>query len=69
MAFLGHPLCGDTLYGDPAGSPLIGRQALHAHTLSFLRPADGERITVTAPLHPDLASLARLAGGEITDIP
>ncbi|MBQ4064714.1 MAG: RluA family pseudouridine synthase [Clostridia bacterium] len=69
MASLGHPLCGDTLYGDPAGSPLIGRQALHAHTLSFLRPSNGERITVTAPLHKDLASLAAYALGELTEIP
>ncbi len=67
LASLGHPICGDTLYGDPVGSPLIGRQALHARSLSFLRPSDGERITVTAPLHEDLASLAVLAGGEITE--
>ncbi len=64
MASLGHPLCGDTLYGDPEGSPLIGRQALHAHTLSFLRPSDGERVTVTAPLPEDMAALARTAGGD-----
>ncbi len=69
MASIGHPLCGDTLYGDPAGSPLIGRQALHAYALSFLRPSDGERITVTAPLHEDLASLALMAGGENIDKP
>lgn len=33
FAGIGHPLVGDTVYGVP--SKLIGRQALHAHKLSF----------------------------------
>jgi len=62
LASIGHPICGDTLYGDPNGSPHIERQALHAVSLTFPRPADGKPITVSAPLHPDLAALAVLAG-------
>jgi len=66
LASEGYPICGDTLYGDPAGSSHIGRQALHALSLTFPRPSDGHPITVTAPPHPDLAALAALAGGDLT---
>ncbi len=34
MAAIGHPIVGDQLYGKK--SPLITRQALHAHDLSFV---------------------------------
>ena len=59
MASLGHPLLGDTLYGNPSSSPLISRQALHAVSLTFHRPSDGETITVTAPLPPDMAAIVQ----------
>ncbi len=62
LASLGYPICGDTLYGNPAGSPFIRRQALHALSLTFIRPSDGQSITVTAPLHSDFAALAIKAG-------
>ncbi len=62
LSSLGYPICGDTLYGDPSGSPLIGRQALHAVSLTVFSPNHGERITITAPLPPDMATLAALAG-------
>lgn len=52
MASTGHPVVGDTLYGAPA-SPL-GRYFLHAHRISFTRPASSQRITVTAPLPVEL---------------
>ncbi|MCI2170266.1 RluA family pseudouridine synthase [Schleiferilactobacillus perolens] len=52
---LGHPLVGDDLYGTT--SPLIDRQALHAHVLRLRQPLTGQNITVTAPLPPDLCSL------------
>lgn len=55
FASLGHPIVGDTLYGNP--SDRIGRQALHARTLTFPRPSDGTVMTFTAPLPNDLAKL------------
>jgi len=64
LASEGYPICGDTLYGDPAGSPHIGRQALPAVSLPFPRPSDGMPLTVSAPLHTDLAALVALAGGD-----
>lgn len=54
LASVGHPVVGDKLYGAPA-SPL-GRYFLHARQIIFTSPSTGERITVSAPLPPDLES-------------
>lgn len=43
MQDLGHPVCGDTKYGN--GDDPIGRLALHAFRLNFYHPITGE------PLH------------------
>ena len=55
FASLGHPLCGDTLYGYPSAD--ITRQALHAYRLSFFHPVTGRAMRVTAPIPPDITSL------------
>jgi len=39
MAAIGHPILGDTLYGDAASAP---RLLLHAASLSLAHPASGE---------------------------
>ncbi len=56
-----HPVVGDTLYGAASQLivhktrlPVLGRQFLHAASLSFAHPRTQERITVTAPLAPEL---------------
>lgn len=54
MAYLGHPLLGDQLYG---GSGAPGRQALHAAALSFTHPMTGEALRFEAPLPADLVGL------------
>ena len=51
MAYIGHPLLGDTVYGGRRWPGLAG-QCLHARQLSFTHPRTGERITLTCPL-PD----------------
>lgn len=58
MAYTGHPLVGDSLYGreDPQ---LIGRQALHAASLSFFQPVSGQRIVCEAPLPADIKELMK----------
>lgn len=53
---IGCPLVGDDLYGEPDSR--IERHALHSCVLSFLRCSDGERVTLTAPLPPDMQALA-----------
>ncbi len=43
---------------DDASDPtavLIGRQALHAHSLRFTHPVSGEQVHLTAPLPADMA--------------
>lgn len=48
MAYIGHPLLGDGLYGTK--SNLIDGQALHCNKLSFLHPATNESIEITSDL-------------------
>ena len=55
FAYTGHPLVGDDLYGTP--TPLIDRHALHAYQLSFPHPMTEEKMTLTAPLCPDMHRL------------
>jgi len=55
LASIGHPVAGDKLYGAPAGT--LGRYFLHAHQITFTSPSSGERITVTAPLPPELEAV------------
>lgn len=49
MKHLGHPVCGDPIYGSPRGAK-VPRLMLHAYSLSFTHPTTGERMTFTAPL-------------------
>ena len=55
LAHIGHPVLGDSLYGD--ASSLIARQALHSHTISFPHPITGKRLDLTAELHKDMKKL------------
>ena len=60
LAFIGHPLAGDELYGGPRLSG-ISRHFLHAARLVFRHP-DGSIVRFEAPLPIDLAAeLAELA--------
>ena len=61
MAYLGHPVAGDPVYG-PGGKPALeGGQCLHAAVLGFTHPVTGERIKLSAPLPPYFESfLSRL---------
>ena len=53
MAWLGHPLVGDPVYGKR--SPLVERHFLHAARLAFwLPPDERERREFESPLPPDL---------------
>ena len=63
MAYLGHPLAGDSLYGG--STELIGRHALHCAVLRFRQPVTGEELEIRSPLPPDLQQLLQQAGGDI----
>lgn len=49
MKHIGHPVCGDPIYGSDRGIK-VPRLMLHAYSLSFTHPTTGERLTFTAPL-------------------
>jgi 23S rRNA pseudouridine1911/1915/1917 synthase len=55
LAFIGHPLAGDALYGGPQ-LPGLSRHFLHAARLAFAHP-DGTRARYESPLPADLASV------------
>jgi 23S rRNA pseudouridine1911/1915/1917 synthase len=54
LAFIGHPLAGDALYGGPLLAGL-DRHFLHAARLAFAHP-DGSRARYESALPPDLAA-------------
>lgn len=52
MAYLGHPLLGDTVYGAKKPYPGLAGQCLHASALRFTHPRTGGSMELTCPL-PD----------------
>ena len=52
MAYLGHPVAGDPVYGPKRDALALGGQCLHAGRLSFVHPRTGKRMELDAPL-PD----------------
>ncbi len=51
LSSIGHPVAGDRLYGARPAE----RVFLHAHRISFMSPSTNGRVTVEAPLAPNLA--------------
>lgn len=51
MKDLGHPVCGDTKYGN--GDDPVGRLALHAFRLDFYHPITGEHLHFETPVPKD----------------
>lgn len=56
MAYLGHPLAGDWLYGTE-DKTLIARPALHSYELWFTQPLTGQALHFTAPIPQDMQRL------------
>lgn len=50
MAYIGHPIIGDPLYGPAKDKWKLQGQCLHAGELTLTHPATGERMTFQAPL-------------------
>lgn len=48
MAYIGHPVAGDPLYGHAL--PALAGQCLHARTLGFVHPATGQWMSFTSEL-------------------
>ena len=59
LAWLGHPIFGDAVYGKR--SPLLPRHFLHAHSLAFAHPASGEPLEFSSSLPADLETVLEAA--------
>ena len=52
MAYMGHPIVGDSLYGTK--SDLINRQALHACKVTFIHPISKEYVNFESAFPQDM---------------
>lgn len=50
MASIGHPLLGDTVYGNAKNPYKLNGQTLHAMTIGFIHPTTGEYLEISAPI-------------------
>ena len=50
MAYIGHPILGDTVYGNRKSVPGLQGQCRHAVELKFIHPRTGEPVQLTCPL-------------------
>lgn len=63
MKHIGHPVCGDPIYGSPKGAK-VPRLMLHAYSLAFIHPTTGERMLFVAPVPPEFSAGTRANGAE-----
>ena len=57
LSHLGHPIWGDTLYGEEDDNKIISRQALHAYGLDFKSPRTKKELALRAELPEDIKEL------------
>jgi 23S rRNA pseudouridine1911/1915/1917 synthase len=67
LAYIGHPVAGDVVYGRRRFPPGLKRQFVHARELELRSPADGRLRRFEAPLPPDLAHVLELLRRETED--
>lgn len=57
LSNIGHPILGDTLYGNP--SSVINRQALHAYKVKFIHPITDLNVEYIATIPSDIKSIIK----------
>lgn len=57
MAYIGHPILGDTVYGAKKPVPGLTGQCLHAAGLRFIHPRTGEPVELHCPLPPEFIAM------------
>lgn len=57
LSNIGHPILGDTLYGNPSSG--INRQALHAYKVKFIHPITGLNVEYIAIIPSDIKSIIK----------
>lgn len=60
MAWLGHPLAGDTMYGTD--ETVMPRHGLHCGRTAFAHPITGQRITLVSPIPADMRAVLTARG-------
>jgi len=64
LAFIGHPIVGDQLYGHKRQGLSIHRQALHSYVLGFVHPLSKKYMEFSAPLPQDMQELIDCLEGD-----
>jgi len=59
LAFIGHPIVGDRVYGFRKQHLAVPRQFLHAARIAFSLPGSGQPVAFTSPLPEDLAAILK----------
>lgn len=59
MAYLGHPILGDTVYGAKNPVPGLTGQCLHAVGLQFIHPRTKELVSLSCPLPGEFTAALR----------
>ena len=57
MAYIGHPILGDTVYGAKKPVPGLTGQCLHATGLRFVHPRTGDPVELHCPLPPEFTAM------------
>lgn len=57
MAYIGHPIYGDTVYGAGKAVPGLTGQCLHAVGLQFIHPRTGETVQLHCPLDQEFETV------------
>ena len=57
MAYIGHPILGDTVYGAKKAVAGLTGQCLHAVGLRFLHPRSGEAVELSCPLPNEFSDM------------
>ena len=57
MASIGHPLLGDTVYGNAKNPYKLNGQTLHAMTIGFIHPTTGEYLRSNLRLYRNILML------------
>lgn len=62
MAYLGHPVAGDPVYGPKKVITSLGGQCLHARKIGFIHPVTGEYLEFSSPLPEYFTSFLHTLG-------
>ena len=67
MAYIGHPVAGDPVYGPKKSAPGLDGQCLHAGLIGFCHPRDGRYLEVASELPPYFTAFLRRIGKYYAD--